>query len=92
MHLKISRTHAEPEAEVRDRLGRMEERLRTKYGAQTRWLDDTTMSIGAPGVRGQLTVQPGELAVDLDLSVVLTPLRGRIERELAKELDSVLHA
>ena len=89
MHLTMTRKHAAAASDLRRRLDAMVARLRTRYGATTQWIDDSTLSIGAPGVRGRLEVGPEELLVSLDLSAMLRPLRGRIEKELGRELDRV---
>jgi putative polyhydroxyalkanoate system protein len=91
VHLTITRNYGGTDAALRERLVATEQRLRTKYRVDTQWIDDSTMTIGAPGVRGRLTIGGGTLAVDLDLSVMLLPLRPRIESQLGKELDAVVH-
>jgi putative polyhydroxyalkanoate system protein len=90
MHLNLTRKYHDSDEHMRERLAVVERRLHEKYGARTQWTDATTMTIGAPGVRGELHLRDGELAVDLDLSVVLSPLRARIEQQLRKELEAVI--
>jgi putative polyhydroxyalkanoate system protein len=92
MKLHVTRPHDHNIDEVRRRLVETQDRLRQKYRAKTDWVDDSTLSIGAPGVRGQIEVAQREVRVDLDLSAVLSPLRGRIEKELGRELDRVVSA
>lgn len=89
MKLEVEREYeGAPEAVV-ERLRGMENRLRTRYKAETGWIDATTMSIGGPGVRGSVRVIAHKVRVELELSPVLRPLRARIEQLLGKELDRV---
>ena len=90
MQLSMMRSFDAERDDVRNRVDALEDKLRNKYGARTEWVDDWTMSIGAPGVEGALRVDPNEVRVDLQLSALLRPLRGRIEKELAKELEAVV--
>lgn len=92
MKLEVDREFEGDAKLVVERLHDMESRLRTRYKAETGWTDDTTMSIGGPGVRGSVQVAEQRLHVELELSPVLRPLRGRIERLLGKELDRVAAA
>lgn len=92
MKVHMSRRYATDQQELRRRLQHVEGRLQEKYRARTSWVDEATMTIGAPGVRGQLKYDAEEVHVDLDVSAVLRPLRGRIEKELGKELDRVVDA
>jgi hypothetical protein len=89
MKLEVDRAYEGNLDEVRGRLQGLEATLRSRYRAETAWDDDHTMSIGAPGVRGTLSVDADRLRVHLELSPALWPLRGRIEKLLGKELDRV---
>lgn len=92
MKISMDRTYEGDPQALRQRLGQMETKLQSKYRAKTKWISDDTMSIGAPGVDGRLSFDQTRVWVDLDLSFALRPLKGTIERELGKELDSVAHA
>jgi putative polyhydroxyalkanoate system protein len=91
VQLTVTRKYDADAQSLRRRLEAMLMRLKSRYGATVEWIDDATLSIGAPGVRGRLEVGPRQLEVSLDLSAMLRPLRGRIEKELGKELDRVTH-
>ena len=90
MQLEVTRSFEGSSEAMRCKLSAMEERLRNKFRADTAWIDEHTMTIGAPGVRGRLALGEGDLTVTLEVSAVLRPLRARIERELGREIDRVL--
>lgn len=89
MKLQVDREYEGDIQSVIERLHGMESRLRTRYRAETGWTDESTMSIGGPGVRGSVNIAGQKLHVELELSPVLMPLRSRIEKLLGKELDRV---
>ena len=89
MKLTLTRTHATDADTLRRRVEAMQSRLQHRYRARTRWESASTLSIGAPGVRGRLALGDDDVQVDLEISAVLLPLRRRIENELRRELDRV---
>lgn len=92
MKIELERAFQSNFDTVKERLTALEGRLHTKYHLDTQWLDPTTLSVGGHGVHGRIALDQHMLRVNLDLSAVLMPLRHRIEKELGKELDSVLAA
>lgn len=89
MKLSLTRPHDTDADTLRRRVEAMQARLHSRYGARTEWESASTLSIGAPGVRGRLALGDDDVQVELDLSPVLLPMRRRIERELGRELDRV---
>ena len=92
MKIELERAYQAPYDTVKQRLTALEGRLHAKYHLTTEWVDPATLSLGGHGVHGRIALDEHMLRVDLDLSAVLMPLRHRIEKELGKELDSVLAA
>lgn len=89
--LSLSRDHALEPAVLRDRVAAMEDKLRTKYRADTRWENERTMRVTGPGVDGTLRIEPKTVQIDLKLGLMLTPLRGQIEAGLSRALDKVVN-
>ena len=92
MKIELARAYQSSFDTVKQRLTALEGRLHAKYHLTTEWTDPTTLSLGGHGVHGHIALDEHMVRVDLDLSAVLMPLRHRIEKELGKELDSVLAA
>jgi putative polyhydroxyalkanoate system protein len=89
MHIVVDRPHHLEPSVMRQRLQVMEDKLRDRYHTEIGWPAPDTMSIGGHGVRGTVHVDADRLRIELELSAALRPLKGRIEKLLAKELDTV---
>lgn len=87
--LSVSQPHTlEPET-LSQRVSVVEDKLRNRYRAQTRWIDERTMEVSGPGVKGQVTLGAETIDVDLDLGFMLGPLRGQLEQGLREQLQKV---
>lgn len=89
MHIVVDHPHHLEPSVMRDRLQGMEDRLRDRYHTKVDWTAPDTLSIGGHGVRGTVHVDADRLRIELELSSTLRPLKSRIEKLLAKELDTV---
>jgi putative polyhydroxyalkanoate system protein len=88
--LNIEQAHALPIAEVKKRLQELADRLSAKYGIDARWTSDREASLKRTGVSGTIKVAEDKVAVLLDLSFALIPLKGKIQERIAQELKSAL--
>ena len=87
--INISRNHALPPAVLKQRLVDLGEKLQAKYQAKTSWEGDKTMNVKGPGVEGKLSIGDNKVDVNLDLGFLLSPMKGKIEEALTKELERV---
>jgi putative polyhydroxyalkanoate system protein len=87
--ISISRNHSLSSTVIKQRLVDLGEKLQAKYQAKTSWDGDKTMNVKGPGVDGKLTLSEGKVDVNLDLGFLLSPMKGKIEEALTKELDRV---
>lgn len=87
--ISISRPHSLAPAVLKQRITDLGEKLQSKYQAKTAWKDDKTMDVKGPGVEGKLTIANDKIDVNLDLGFLLSPMKGKIEEALTKELDRV---
>ncbi|GEM_PF-1769632 len=88
--LSLSRSHSLPQQLVRERVGSMEEKLRAKYNAKTRWESDYVMRMEGPGVQGRLSIDSEHVVIELDLSFMLAPFKTKLEDGLSRELERLL--
>jgi putative polyhydroxyalkanoate system protein len=87
--ISISRNHSLTPAVIKQRLVDLGEKLQAKYQAKTSWDGEKTMNVKGPGVEGKLTIADSKVDVNLDLGFLLSPMKGKIEEALTKELEKV---
>jgi putative polyhydroxyalkanoate system protein len=88
--LNIEQAHALPLDEVRRRLQELADRLSAKYGIDAKWTSDREAKLKRTGVSGIITLSENKVAVLLDLSFALLPMKGKIQERIARELKSAL--
>jgi putative polyhydroxyalkanoate system protein len=88
--LNIEQAHSLPLEEVKKRLQALADRLSAKYGIDARWVSDTEASVKRIGVTGKITCSAEKVTVFLDLSMMLTPLKGKVENRVRTELANCL--
>lgn len=88
--LNIEQAHALPLDEVRRRLHELAERLSTKYGIDAEWTSEREAKLKRIGVSGVITLAEDKVAVFLDLSFALLPMKGKIQERITRELKSAL--
>jgi putative polyhydroxyalkanoate system protein len=87
--INLSRNHSLPAATIKERLVALGAKLQEKYQAKTSWADDRTLSVKGTGVDGKLTIGESKVDVFIDLSFMLSPMKGKIEESLNHELDKL---
>ena len=88
--LTIEQAHALPIDEVKRRLQELADRLSAKYGIDAKWTSEREASLKRTGVSGTIKVGDDKVAVLLDLSFALLPMKGKIQERIARELKSAL--
>jgi len=88
--LNIEQTHSLPLDEVKKRLQELADRLAAKYGIDARWTSEREAALKRTGVSGTIKVGDDKVAVLLDLSFALLPLKSKIQERIERELKSAL--
>lgn len=63
--------------------------LNQRFGLTCEW-DGDEVSFDGAGVTGTMHVGKSQISLDVQLSFLLTALKGPIEREINKQLDALL--
>ena len=87
--ISLSRNHSLSPAVIKQRLVDLGEKLQAKYQAKTSWDGEKTMNVKGPGVEGKLSIADTKVDVNLDIGFLLSPMKGKIEEALTKELEKV---
>jgi putative polyhydroxyalkanoate system protein len=88
--LNIEQPHALPLDEVKKRLEDLANRLAAKYGIDAKWTSDREAALKRTGVSGTIKLDESKVAVLLDLSFALLPMKGKIQERIERELKSAL--
>jgi putative polyhydroxyalkanoate system protein len=88
--LNIEQAHALPLDEVKKRLEDLANRLAAKYGIDAKWTSDREAQLKRTGVSGTIKLGEDKVAVLLDLSFALLPMKGKIQERIERELKSAL--
>lgn len=84
--IHVRRRHGLPIAEARRLAETMARKLRDDFGGSYAWEGDT-LRFQRTGASGHVAVTPEAFDIRVDLSFLLRPLHGRIEREIVSFCD-----
>lgn len=87
--INLSRQHNLPADVIKQRLDALGNKMQEKFQAKTSWEGDRTLNVKGTGVTGKLIIGEKKVDVDIDLSFMLSPMKGKIEETLGKELDKL---
>jgi putative polyhydroxyalkanoate system protein len=87
--IDIRRRHALGMEDARRLAGDMAQRLQQRFGLACRWEGDT-VHFERDGVRGCLTLAPGEIRIHARLGFLLSLAGSHIEDEISAQLERVL--
>ena len=73
-------------------LDTLNEKLSTKYGIEATWKSPTEATFKRTGATGSITCHANKVVVAVDLSMLLSPMKGEVESRIRRELDKVLGA
>lgn len=85
--LEISRQHSLTSEQARLKIEQIGQQLAAKHGLKGSWTGTDTYEFKRTGVKGQVKLQARQVTVRVDLSLVLSPLRGKIEQKLREGLE-----
>jgi putative polyhydroxyalkanoate system protein len=84
--IDIRRTHALGLEKAREAAEAVAKRLQDKVEAKWRWVGDEIV-FERTGAKGRIAVTPSSVHVEIDLSFVLRPLKGKLEQKANQYLD-----
>lgn len=84
--IAIHRPHQLSLSEARAVVDQVALRMREKFGMQGQWQGDA-LSFSRPGVSGTIAVASEAIQVNVELGMMLAPLKGLVEQEIRRKLD-----
>ena len=86
--ISIQRRHALSHAKAKAAAEEIARDLNKRFDLAYEW-DRDDVSFERPGLSGNMHVGKNVVRLDVQLSFLLTPLKGPIEREIHKQLDAL---
>ncbi len=86
--ISIKRHHKLSHAKARAAADKIARDLHKRFDLAYEW-DRDDVSFERPGLSGNMHVGKQTVRLDVQLSFLLSPLKGPIEREIHKELDAL---
>jgi putative polyhydroxyalkanoate system protein len=86
--ITIEQRHSLGVDEAKARLQKMSDNLSAKYGLTSTWKTSTEAEVKGTGASGKITCAADKVTVFIDLSFALTPLKGKIEDKVTRELQA----
>ena len=87
--IKVSRQHSLDVDTVRERVEAIAQKLHKDLGADYHWEGDA-LRFSRPGASGHIAVTDSDLQIEVKLGMLLSALKGAVERTLNEELDKRL--
>ena len=88
--IHIKRNHKYTRDDVRNRVQKATEQLKSQYPIKTEWKGQDQLNFSATGVKGTIDIRDAELEVKVEIGLLARPLKGRIEDGINKALDREL--
>lgn len=87
--IELDREHALGSEGATDRLKGIEDKLKERYGVTLDWRGSLA-DVRGKGVSGTITVEETRVALELKLSLMLKPLKGKIREGIERQVDKAL--
>jgi len=84
--IDIRRPHGKTIAEARAVVDKVAARMNEKLGTEGSWQGDT-FNFARSGVKGSIAVSASDVHVTAELGMMLSPMKGMIEKEIGQKLD-----
>jgi putative polyhydroxyalkanoate system protein len=90
--IEIVKHHSLDRATARTKAEELAQRLKEKLSLELEWRGDSVMfestSGAAKGAKGSIELRDGEVVVNVDLPLMLRPLKGMVESKIREKLDA----
>ncbi|MHC1479055.1 polyhydroxyalkanoic acid system family protein [Frateuria aurantia] len=78
-----------PQAEARQRIEQIVSKMHEQFGTQGEWNGDC-YRFSRPGLSGQVTVGADHVRIEIELGLLMTPLKPMIEQEIHRKFKQHL--
>ena len=85
--IEINQPHQLDADTLKEKIESLSAEMKQRYGVSTNWTSDTEAEISAPGVSGSVIVSDNNIAMTIELNMMLSMMAGKIEEDVKKYLD-----
>jgi putative polyhydroxyalkanoate system protein len=89
--IKLKRKHGLGRKKARSTVAALAKKLQQDLDAEYHW-EGSTLQFSRKGASGHIDVGDGELNIEIKLGILLSPLKGKIEKTIEDEIDQHLTA
>jgi putative polyhydroxyalkanoate system protein len=89
-NIHIKRRHRVPREELRKRVERLAQDLKSKLNADYAWKGDS-LRFKRSGASGSIDIAEDAIELNIKLGLMLSPMKGKIEESIKKNLDLALN-
>lgn len=87
--VNIEQPHTLSAVDARQKLDLLGKELADKYGLTVTWPKETEAEVKRTGAKGTIRIGAANVVVDLDLNMMLSPMKGAIEEKIRGELKKL---
>jgi putative polyhydroxyalkanoate system protein len=85
--ISISRAHSLSIEDAKAKAEKICAQMQEKHGLEGKWASDTRYEFKRTGAKGVLEVGQGKVSVEVDLSMLLSALKSKVEQKLRDGLE-----
>jgi putative polyhydroxyalkanoate system protein len=85
--VEMTRSHSLDDSSARAKIDELTAGLKTRFNAALEWRNDKELTIKGSGFSGKVTLEPGQVRLLLELSLLMSPFKGAAEDHMKKALD-----
>ncbi len=89
--IKLKRKHALGAQKARSTVDALAKKLENQLDANCHW-EGSTLQFSRSGASGHIDVSDDEVDIEIKLGMLLSPLKGKIEKTIEEEIDQHLTA
>jgi len=85
--VEVERSHQLSFEEAKARVEKIGKRLAEKHGLTGGWSSDNRWEFKRTGAKGHVLLEEGKVSVKVELSMLLSALKGKVEQKLKSGLE-----
>ena len=92
--IEMSKGHALGKDEAKKKAEELADKMKEKLGIQWAWAGDS-IKFDAPagvakGAKGKVDVTDSQIRIEVDLPLMLRPMKGMVESKIKEKLDAIV--